>query len=81
MGSDHFTKSKSPGLVKNVLAILEIIFDKSTVAEALDEAAPVAKKPKTARKDRHTAPGAGYGAEEVRAAENAGLNPTGTGDL
>ena len=42
LGSDHFTKSKSPGLVKNVLAILEIIFDKSTVAEALDAAAPVA---------------------------------------
>ena len=33
LGVSHFSKSKSPGLVKNVYAILDIIFDKQTVAE------------------------------------------------
>ena len=62
--------------MQNVYAILDIIFDKQTVGEALVEAsepAPAAKKPKTARKDRHSAPVAGgYGAAEVSAAEAAG---------
>ena len=85
LGFAHFSKSKSPGLVQNVYAILDIIFDKQTVGEALAEAsepAPAAKKPKTARKDRHSAPVAGgYGAAEVSAAEAAGLNVTGTEGL
>jgi hypothetical protein len=33
LGSEYFKKAKSPGLIKNVLAICEIIFDKSTVAD------------------------------------------------
>ena len=58
LGVAHFSKSKSPGLVKNVYAILDIIFDKQTVAEALEDAsepATAAKKPTTARKDRLSA--------------------------
>ena len=66
----------------NVLAIIEIIFDKFTVRDALEEAdapAPTTKKPKTARKDRHSAPvGGAYGAAEVGA---AGLDPTSTAGL
>ena len=84
LGDSHYSKSKSPGLSKNVLAIVEIIFDKHSVTSALDAAATdiPAKKPKTARKDRHTAQVAGgYGAAEVRSAEEAGLNPAGTDSL
>ena len=39
LGSSHFKKSKSPGLVRNTLAICEIIFHKSNVAASLDAAA------------------------------------------
>ena len=91
MGNEHYSKTKSPGLVQNILAILEIIFDSRTVGDALAQASaePAAKKAKpapqekkTARKDRHTAqvPG-GVGAAEVGAAQAAGSDPTGTGDL
>jgi hypothetical protein len=60
LGWDHYKKSRSPGLVKNVLAIIDIIFDKATVSTELEAAGPApAKKAKTARKDRHTAPVAG----------------------
>ena len=82
LGREIRSKSKSPGMVMNVLAIVEIIFDKFTVRDALEEAAapaPAAKKPKTARKDRHSAPvGGAYGAAEVGA---AGLDPTSTAGL
>ena len=87
LGTDYYKKSKSPGMVKNVLAIIEIIFDKHTVQADLAAAAdptppPAAKKPKTARKDRHTAKVAGgYGAAEVAAAEKAGLDAVGTSQL
>ena len=77
LGVSHFKNSKSPGLVKNVLAIIERIFDKHTVADALDAAAePPPKKPKaTARKYRHSAPTVGgYGAAEVAAAKAAGVD-------
>ena len=78
LGDSHFKHSKSPGLVKNVLAIVDCIFDKVTVAESLEAAAapPPAKKPKaTSRKDRHTAhvPG-GVGVSEVAAAKAAGVD-------
>jgi hypothetical protein len=78
LGDSHYKKSKSPGLVKNVLAIIDIIFHKLTLDELLSATDPVpaAKKPKTAksRKDRHTAPMAGgYGATEV---EEAGIDPS-----
>ena len=83
LGMDHYSKSKSPGMVKNVLAIIEIIFDKHSVA-AMEAAAPNApKKAKTARKDRHTAhvPG-GLGAGEVAAAaDEVGQGPAGTSHL
>ena len=52
-------------MAKNVLSIIEIIFDKFTVADSLGAAVvapsdpPPAKKAKTARKDRHSAPVAG----------------------
>ena len=36
LGDSHFKGSKSPGLAKNVLAIIELIFDKTTVAAAID---------------------------------------------
>jgi hypothetical protein len=70
LGTDQIAKSKSPGLVKNILAICEIIFDKHSVADCLADESPdpppPPKKPKTARKDRHTAPvQGGYGASEV----------------
>jgi hypothetical protein len=72
LGESHFSKSKSPGLVKNVLTI---IFDKSSVTASLataaePSAAPPAKKAKaTSRKDRHAAPIAGgHGQAEVQAA-------------
>ena len=73
-GKDHYANSKSPGLVMNVLTIVDIIFDKLTVAVALDAAAPP-KKPKTGRKDRHTASSSTYGAAEVDA---AGIDPAQT---
>ena len=72
LGDAHYKKSKSPGMVKNILSIVEIIFDKNHCQALLlcqdAEPAPVPKKAKTARKDRHTAqvPG-GYGAAEVAA--------------
>jgi hypothetical protein len=84
LGSSHFKKSKSPGLVRNTLAICEIIFHKSNVAASLDAAAdstpaPPPKKPKTARKDRQTAPiKGGFGAKEV---ESAGIDPSDTSHL
>ena len=83
LGTDYYKKSKSPGLVKNVLAICEIIFDKHSVAASLASVEvdpPPAKKPKaTARKDRHTAPvSGGYGAAEVGA---SGVDPAGTSHL
>ena len=84
LGSEYYKKSKSPGLVKNILAICELIFDKHTVADSLTDAAsdpppPPVKKAKTARKDRHTAPIAGgFGAAEVVA---AGVQPTDTAHL
>ena len=83
LGDAHYSKSKSPGLVKNILAIIELIFDKHTVADSLaaatDSSPPSAKKPKTARKDRHTAPIAGgYGAAEVC---ESGLDPASTAHL
>ena len=71
LGDSHFKGSKSPGLAKNVLAIIELIFDKTTVAAAIVDAAepPTAKKDKTARKDRHMALIAGgFGAAAVGAA-------------
>ena len=75
-------KSKSPGLVKNVLAICEIIFDKHSEAASLaavQVTPPPAKKAKQARKDRHTAPvQGGHGAAEVAA---AGVDPTDTSHL
>ena len=82
LGSSHFKHSKSPGLVSNVLAIVEIIFDKGMVAVAdeLEAAAPPPKKKATARKDRHTG-GAALGAAEVAAAEAAGLDPAGSGSV
>jgi hypothetical protein len=55
-------------MAKNVLSIIEIIFDKFTVADSLGAAVvapsdpPPAKKAKTARKDRHSAPIAGSAA-------------------
>jgi hypothetical protein len=83
LGDAHYSKSKSPGLVKNILAIIELIFDKHTVADSLaaatDSSPPLAKKPKTARKDRHTAPTVGgFGAAEVR---ESGLDPASTAHL
>jgi hypothetical protein len=83
LGTDYYKKSKSPGLIKNVLAICEIIFDKHSVAASLaavEVEHPPAKKAKaTARKDRHTGPVVrGYGAKEVVA---SGLDPTGTSHL
>ena len=77
LGAAHFKHSKSPGLVKNVLAIVERIFDQTTVAQSLEAAAdPPPKKSKaTSRKDRHTAPVAGgYGAGEVAAARAQGVD-------
>ena len=67
--------------MKNVLAIIDIIFDKRTVAEKLGDsapAAPPAKKPKTARKDRLTAslPGV-YRSLEVE----PGIDPSSTDHL
>lgn len=81
LGDSHYKKSKSPGLVKNILAIIDIIFHKSTLEDSLSATnpLPVAKKPKTARKDRHTAPIAGgYGTTQV---EEAGINPSDTSHL
>ena len=84
LGSAYYKKSKSPGLVRNVLAICEIIFDRHTVAQSIASAAlepspPPAKKAKTARKDRHTAQvTGGYGVEEV---VRAGVDPTDTSHL
>ena len=74
LGTDHYAKSKSPGLVKNILAICEIIFDKNTVADYLadtEEEPPPPKKPKTSRKDRLTAqPGAKPTATAAAASSN-----------
>ena len=84
LGTDYYKKSKSPGLIKNILAICELVFDKHTVADSLAAAAsdqPPAKKAKaTARKDRHAAPISGsVGAAEVAAVAAAhGKDPTGT---
>ena len=51
----------------------------ATELEAAAADPPPAKKPKTARKDRHTAPvGGGYGAAEVQA---SGVDPTSTSHL
>ena len=87
LGADHFSKSKSPGLVKNILNIISIIFDKPTaVADSLAAAAaepaapelPPAKKAKS-RKDRHIAPvPGGFGREEV---QQAGVDPMSTDHL
>jgi hypothetical protein len=81
LGSDHFKKSKSPGLVKNILAIVEIIFDKRTVADSFEQEAAPPKKAKTARADRHKAGGAGprFGGAEVGpgAAGTSGLSISG----
>ena len=41
LGTLMRTKSKSPGLVKNILAICEIIFDKDTVADYLADDDPL----------------------------------------
>ena len=79
LGSEYFKKAKSPGLIKNVLAICESIFDKSTVADSIAEVPAKKPKPKTARKDRHTAPVAGgYGASEVTAGR---VDPSDTSHL
>jgi hypothetical protein len=85
LGDAHFSNSKSPGLVKNVLAIISIIFDTSSVAASLATAtepseAPPAKKAKaTSRKDRHAAPVAdGHGQAEVQAAK---IDPKSTDHL
>ena len=80
LGWGHFKKSKSPGLVANILAILGIVLDKPTVADQLDAAsAPAPKKPKTARNARHTAPAhGGMGQAEVVA---AGISPPDTSHL
>ena len=51
----------------------------ATELEAAAADPPPAKKPKTARKDRHTAPvGGGYGAAEVQA---SGVDPMSTSHL
>ena len=84
LGTDYYKKSKSPGLIKNILAFCELVFDKHTVADSLTAAAepdqPPAKKAKaTSRKDRHKAPISGsVGAAEVAA---AGIDPTSTAHL
>jgi hypothetical protein len=83
LGTDYYKKFKSPGLVKNVLAICEISFDKHSVAASLaavEVAPPPAKKAKaSSRKDRHSAPvQGGHGAAEVAA---AGVDPTNTSHL
>lgn len=69
-------RSKSPGLVKNILAIIELVFDEPTVAAAAEEdtarerpaaAAPAPKKAKvSSRKARQqSAPAGGFGAEQA----------------
>ena len=42
LGTDMRKKSKSPGLVKNIIALIELVFDVPTVAAAEAEAAEVA---------------------------------------
>ena len=83
LGDSYYNNSKSPGLVKNVLAIIAIIFDKSSVTTALDaavEPTPSKKAKKaTSRKDRHTAHVAGgFGRAEVEAAN---VDPASTDHL
>ena len=73
-------KSKSPGLVKNILALIELVIDVPTVAAAAAEAAeaskagecpaadaPAAKKAKApSRKARQqSAPAGGFGAAQA----------------
>ena len=67
-------KSKSPGLIKNILAIIELVFDEVEVVSAAaaaeeSEASKPAKKAKAlSRKQRQQAGGAGgFGAEQAAA--------------
>ena len=74
LGDSHYSKSKSPGLVQNILNICDIIFDQPSVAAQLEAAEPAPKKVKTSRKDRHTfSIPEGHGASEVTHAEAAAV--------
>ena len=83
LGDAHFSKSKSPGISKNVLAIVSIIFDKGrpladSLAKAAEPEKPPAKEAKAvSRKDRHMAH-TSFGWAEVQA---AGVDPTSTEHL
>ena len=76
MGDQCRSKSKSPGLVKNILAILELVFDEPTVVAAAAEAAeaaaasaaaaPPAKESKSRKERMSSGPAGGYGAAEVQ---------------
>ena len=82
LGTSYYTKSKSPGLSANIMAIVDIIFsNKTSVADAVDAAstaastdaaaaAPPPPKKAKSRKDRHTAPIAGgFSAGDVTMAD------------
>ena len=49
LGQELMSKSKSPGLVRNVLAIIEIIIDKASVATELEAAAAAPPLPRKQR--------------------------------
>ena len=83
LGDNHYSKSKSPCLSKNILHIISLIFYKGgsvvTSLEAAAEAPPAKKAKAVSRKDRHTASvHGGFGQAEVQAAE---IDPSNTGHL
>ena len=80
LGVAHNAKSKSPGLVRNILAILELVFDEPTVVAAAAEAeeaeasaaaaaaaaAQPIKKAKSRKERMSSGPVGGFGASEVQ---------------